>query len=421
MGTILIKGIYLNGKKQDIIIKDNIITKICDSVSNNYIDGDYTLINGSGKAAIPGFINMHTHSGMTLFRGSSEDTKLQDWLNTIWKCEKNLDDELIYWGTKLACIEMIKTGTTSFLDQYWRVESALKAIQESGIRSVQTLITLNNNDNSGNDFMKSEYERLYNSSLSWGSKHKFGVSVHAPYTVSDEMIVWCSEFATKNGLKYHIHVSETEFENKESIRLHGCSPFERLERLGALKDNVIAAHCVWLSENDIEIMAKRGVTAVHNINSNLKLSSGYKFLYKEMAEKGVNICLGTDGCASSNNLDMREAMKTAALLQKAWREDPSAMPLNDVFNMGTINGAKALNINAGEIKEGKLADLVLIDINNYAFTPNINFLSNLIYSANSSCVNTVICDGEILMQNRIIEYEQEVIDNVNRIYSKLFM
>jgi 5-methylthioadenosine/S-adenosylhomocysteine deaminase len=194
-----------------------------------------------------------------------------------------------------------------------------------------------------------------------------------------------------------------------------------LEKLGVLGPEVIAAHCVWLSNNDMDIMAKYGVTPVHNINSNLKLASGYKFLYNELKERSINVTLGTDGNGSSNNLDMRETMKTAALLQKGWREDPTALPLNELMDMATVNGAKALGIDAGEIKVGKLADINIIDIDNYAFTPNINFLSNLVYSANSSCIESVICNGKFVMKDRFVEGEKEILEKVNSIYKKLYV
>ena len=170
----------------------------------------------------------------------------------------------------------------------------------------------------------------------------------------------------------------------------------------------------------MDIMAKYGVTAVHNINSNLKLASGSRFKYNELNERGIRVCLGTDGCGSSNNLDMREAMKTAALLQKGWRKDPMAFPLEELMKVATYNGAQALGIDAGIIAEGKLADITIIDIDNYAFTPNLNFLSNLVYSANSSCVESVICNGKFIMENRVVKGEREILENVNRVCRKLY-
>lgn len=419
MEGILLKGIYLNGNLKDILIEKNIISAIEDNI--NAVPDGYEIVDCNGKAAIPGFINMHTHSGMTLMRGFNEDSSLMDWLGDVWKIEPRLDDELLYWGTKLACVEMIKTGTTCFLDQYWRVDVTSRAVAEMGIRSVQAHVALNMKDDSKIESIKSEFERIYEDSKSWSELNTLCVGVHAPYSVSDSLIKWCSDFAREKGLLVHIHVSETEKENTDSVELNGCSPFEHLEKLGVLGPEVVAAHCVWLSDNDMDIMAKYGVHPVHNINSNLKLASGYKFLYNEMKERGINICLGTDGNGSSNNLDMRETMKTAALLQKGWRKDPTALPLDELMNMATVNGAKALGLNTGEIKVGKLADISIIDIDNYAFTPNINFLSNLVYSANSSCVESVICNGKFVMRDRVVEGEREILDKVNSIYKKLYI
>lgn len=420
MNRILLKDIYLNGDIKDILIEGKIITAISDSIDTDGLD-NLEVIDCKGKAAIPGFINMHTHSGMTLMRGFNEDSSLMDWLQDVWRIEPRLDDELLYWGTKLACVEMIKTGTTCFLDQYWRVDVTSRAVAEMGIRSVQAHVALDMKDESKSDFIKSEFERIYKDSQNWDELNTLCVGIHAPYSVSDSLIKWCSNFAREKGLKVHIHVSETAKENADSVELNGCSPFEHLEKLGVLGPEVIAAHCVWLSNNDMDIMAKYGVTPVHNINSNLKLSSGYKFLYNELKERGINVTLGTDGNGSSNNLDMRETMKTAALLQKGWREDPTALPLNELMDMATVNGAKALGIDAGEIKVGKLADINIIDIDNYAFTPNINFLSNLVYSANSSCIESVICNGKFVMKNRVVEGEKEILEKVNSIYKKLYV
>jgi 5-methylthioadenosine/S-adenosylhomocysteine deaminase len=357
---------------------------------------------------------------MTLTRGYKEDTSLQEWLQEIWKVEAKMDEEAIYWGTKLACLEMIKTGTTSFYDQYWMIDSAVKAVEEMGIRSWHACVALNLKDESRSQAIKEEIIAAYERSQKWNERCRMSVGVHAPYTVSDELIQWCSSFAREKGLTIHIHMSETEQENIDSQNLNGCSPFEHLERLGVLGPEVIAAHCVWLSENDINIMAKYGVTAVHNINSNLKLASGSRFLYNELRDKGVRVCLGTDGCGSSNNLDMRETMKTAALLQKGWRRDPSAFKLQELMQAATASGAEALGLDAGEVAVGKLADLILVDTDNYAFVPQLDLVSNFVYSANSSCVDTVICNGEIVMENRVVPGEKEILENARRICNKLY-
>lgn len=420
MKGILIKEILAGNERKDILIEGGVITQISEDIPvAGKCESGFVLINGEGKAAIPGLVNMHTHTAMTLMRGIREDDKLQSWLQAIWDIEPKLDEELIYWGTKLACLEMIKTGTTCFNDQYWMIDAAVKAAEEMGVRSVQPFVILDMFDKEKGEFLKKECERFYKESAGWSKLNHFAVGVHSPYSVSEEMIVWASQFAREHGLLLHIHVSETERENIESLEKHSLTPVAYLEKLGVLGPEVIAAHCVWINDEDIKILARHDVKVVHNINSNLKLASGFMFRYRELKEAGVTVSIGTDGCASSNNLDMLEAMKTAALVQKAWRKDPAAMPLHELMDMATVNGARSLRLNCGKIEVGALADIALIDINNYAFTPNINFMANLIYSANSSCVDTLICNGRILMQNREVPGEQEIIDNVNRIYKKL--
>jgi len=232
-------------------------------------------------------------------------------------------------------------------------------------------------------------------------------------------MVWASGFAKENGLILNTHISETEKEVLTDKEKYGKSPVAYYDSLGILDSNVIAAHALWLDDEDIEILAKRGVTAVHNVNSNLKLASGYRFRYGDLKAAGINVCLGTDGAASSNNLDMRESMKTMTLLQKAWTGDTTTLPLNELMDVATINGARALDIDAGRIEEGALADLVLVDTRSEAFTPNINFESNFIYSANSSCIDTVICDGNILMEGRKVAGEEQVLEKADEMAWKL--
>ncbi|MDO9680798.1 MAG: amidohydrolase [Bacteroidales bacterium] len=414
--SILIKNITLDDKVTDILIKGDTIEKISeriDLVANK-------VIEGKNKTLIPGFVNMHTHAAMTLMRGIGEDMLLMDWLyKKIWPTEKKLNDEMVYWGTKLACLEMLKTGTTCFNDQYWSLSHAVKAASEMGLRSVQPFVILDLFDKERWNKIKEDCQKAYEESAGWNKINRFAIGLHSPYSVSEEMLVWGAEFAKANGLLVHIHISETKGENEDSIAKHGLTPTKYLDKLGVLGANTIAAHCLWIDDEDMEILAKRDVKVVHNINSNLKIASGYKFRYNEFRDAGVTVTLGTDGCASSNNLDMIETMKTTALLQKGWRGDPTAMPLDELMNLTTRNGGIALGLNTGVIKEGALADLTIIDTDSYAFTPNISFYANLIYSANSSCVDTVICNGKVLMEKRFVQGEHEILDNVNRLYKKL--
>lgn len=416
MKSVLIKDVILKGVKKDILIEGNMISRISDKIEHS---ADKVIL-AKGKVVIPGFINMHTHAAMTLFRSCSEDLPLHSWLEEIWKQESKLTEEMIYWGTKLACLEMIKSGTTTFNDQYWMVPSAYKAVQEMGLRAHLSYVILDNYDQKKASIQKEECEKIYEMSKSWIDRCRFAVSIHSPYTVSEEMILWGSEFAKKRGLPLHIHLSETEQENISINTKYGLSPTMYLERLGVLNRDTIAAHSLWLSEQDIEVLGKRGVNTVHNVNSNLMLASGYKFKYNELRDAGSTVCLGTDGCASSNNLDILEAMKTASLLQKAWRRDPTALPVVQVMDMATVNGAKALKINSGKIEQGALADLLLIDVDSVSFTPNFNFEANLVYSANSSCVDTMICDGEVLMEGRRVADEDQILREATIVSERLF-
>ncbi len=422
---ILIKNAVLNDKKCDILIDNGIIDTIKEGGLgreewlSSVLATQPQVIDAAGKYIIPGFVNMHTHSAMTLMRGLCEDEMLQTWINAIWKVEERLDDELIYWGTKLACVEMLKTGTTTFNDQYWRIAVAKRAVDEMGLRGVHSYVFLNHFDKDLAQKQKRECLEYYEQFAKEGKSDRFTVSVHAIYTVDADTIKWVSDFARRNNLLLHIHLAETQTEYDDCIAKYGMTPTAYLESLGILGPEVLAAHCVWLSPQDIEIMAKHNVKAVHNVNSNLKLASGYKFKYKEMRDAGVTVCIGTDGAASSNNLDMLEAMKTSAILQKAWRKDPKAMPLNELIDCATVNGAKSLRLNTGVVAPGYLADFCLVNVNDYAFTPNINFLANLIYSANSSCIDTVLCNGRVLMRDRKVEGEEEIYENVNRVFKRL--
>ena len=414
---ILLKNITVNGEVSDMLIKDGLISSIRHS-SDQQPDGAET-VDCSGKTAVPGFVNMHTHAGMSMMRGIGEDISFHEWLKKIWEVESRIDAEFVYHATKVACLEMIKTGTTTFNDHYWHMPMAYKAAQEMGLRAVLAYVICDRNDPVESERQKLQCAEMYELTSGWDSSATFAVAIHAIYSVSEPMILWATDFARQRGLKIHIHVSETEKEVEDCKAQHGCSPVEYLDRLGVLGPDVIAAHTLWLSEADIEILGKRGVTCVHNVNSNLKLASGYRFLYNELRDAGANICLGTDGCASSNNLDMLETIKTSAMIQKAWRKDSSAMPLNELISMATANAGRALGLNIGRLEEGALADILIVDTDNYNFLSPGTFEANLVYSAHSDCIDSVICNGRFVMKNRVVPGEKEILTEARKVMSKL--
>ncbi|MBQ6254269.1 MAG: amidohydrolase [Bacteroidales bacterium] len=409
MGKIILRNITVDGRPSDIRIEGSRIAAIRPHGEDFTVPEGFEVADCSGKVAVPGFVNAHTHAAMSLLRGIGEDMALKDWLDHIWAIESHLDAPFIYHSGKVAALEMIKTGTTAFNDMYWHSYMARKAADETGLGCLVSYTFLDNFDQKTAERQKEECLALTEAVGSWGERTKFAISVHSVYTVSEPLILWATEHARKRGLRIHIHVSETEREVQDCKAAHGgLSPVEYLDSLGVLGPDVIAAHTLWLSGKDVEILGSRGVSCVHNINSNLKLASGYNFLWKELTEAGANVCLGTDGCASSNNLDMLEAMKTCAITQKAWRKDPSALPLESLLKMATVNGGKALGLKTGRIEEGWDADIQIVDTDSTYFISPAPFLANFIYSAHSDSIVSLISGGEFVMRDRKVPGEEEI-------------
>lgn len=422
MHDIILKNIAVGDAQSDIYIDGDLISKILPAGGESAPQAR-EIVDCTGKAAMPGFVNMHTHAAMSLLRGVGEDMAFHDWLAKVWEIEANLDEEFVYWGTKVACLEMIKTGTTTFNDHYWFPLIAHKAAVEMGIRPVSSYVVINKMTDAENEIEKIRCWKMYEASKQWGDPNlRFSMAFHAPYSVSEPMMIWAAEFARAHNLPLHIHLSETRKEVEDCKEQHGgLTPVEYLERIGVLGPNLIAAHTLWLSDNDVYLLGKHRVTCVHNINSNLKLSSGYHFMYKELKEAGCKVCIGTDGCASSNNLDVLEAMKTSAMMQKGWRGDPSVCPLNEIVEMGTVNGAEALGLNTGLIEAGKIADIQIVDTQNYNFLSPGSFLANYVYSAHSDCISSLICNGRFVMRDRKVEGEKEVLEGAGKVLSQIKM
>ncbi len=396
----------MNGKKTNIYIEENRIQEI----GGPSVEAD-TVISGWNQAAIPGLINTHTHAAMTLFRGYADDVELFKWLSEkIWPLEAKLSKEDVYWGTRMACLEMIKTGTVCFNDMYWHMLEAARAVEDSGIRGVISGVIFDNFD-----VEKGEKELQNSIKDIWELQQKFGDRIipalgpHAVYTVSNELLTKIAKHSREQDLLIHIHLAETEKENREYLRRTGKRPVVKLAEIGFLGPEVLAAHSVWFNKKDIQLLAKNDVKISHNPISNMKMAVGGAIQYEALKAAGLTISLGTDGCASNNNLDMFESMKVAALLQKYEMNDQTVLPSHDAFEMATINGAKALGLDSGVIEEGKLADILLVDLNQPAMTPNHDLISNLVYSANGSVVTTTICNGKVLMQDREVDGEAEVL------------
>lgn len=418
---MVLSNIALDGRQVDIRIKDGTIAGIAPhgGLSAGMLEGA-EVVDCAGKVAVPGFINMHTHAAMSLMRGIGEDMVLSDWLDHIWEIESRIDAPFIHWGSKVAALEMIKSGTTLYNDQYWFSHVAQKAASEMGIRNAMSYVFLDHLDKDEAEREKEQCMKMHATVPGWDSNSIFTIGIHAIYSVSEELILWATEYARKNGLRIHIHVAESEKEDLDCKAAHGgLSPVEYLDSLGVLGPDVIAAHTLWLSEHDIELLGQHKVNCVHNINSNAKLASGYKFKWKELSDAGANVCLGTDGCASSNNLDMLEAMKTTAIFQKAWRKDPSALPLQTLMDMATVNGAKAFGLKTGRIEAGYDADIQIIDTDNTLFLSPAPFLANFIYSAHSECIDSLIIGGKFVMRGRKVADERDILDGARSVLSTI--
>jgi 5-methylthioadenosine/S-adenosylhomocysteine deaminase len=416
MTGILIKNVWLEHDTVDILIEGNIISNI----GKNLDAHPQQILDGTKKAVIPGLVNGHGHAAMTLLRGWGDDLPLEQWLHhRIWPREAKMTEEDVYWGVKLACLEMIKSGTTTANDMYAMLNPTAQAADEMGIRLVAGPTIWDFFDKEKTETAKRQALQCAKDIHRYSSRITLAAAPHAIYTVSGELLQWSRDFAIDHNLLLHIHLAESQTEHDNAVRQFGLSPVRYLHKLGLLSPNLILAHAVWLDDEEIQMLAGHGVSVVHNPCSNLKMASGYRFKYPEMRQAGITVGLGTDGCASSNNLDLIEAMKTASLLQKAWHADPGLLPAREALDCATVNGAKMLRINAGKIEPGRLADLCLIDLRAAAFTPNFDFVSNLVYAANGSCVDTVICDGRILMQHKHVPGEEEILDRAAHIANKI--
>lgn len=415
--TILIKNaLILNpnnfeNKKQSLLIKDDLIAEISDDIEDSKAD---KIIDAEGKILLPGLVNTHTHLSMTLFRGLADDLSLDSWLNDhIWPMEANLNGEYCYIGALLAAVELIKSGTTTLSDMYFYMEDVARAIDDAGLRAVLSYGMIDFGDAEKRKAEIEENLTLFkNCNGMADGRIKVFFGPHSPYTASEELLIKVRELADEYNMGIHIHVSETQKEIEDVSAEKGLRPFEYLEKIGFLGPDVLAAHCVWLSDEEIEIIKKHDVKVSHNPCSNMKLASGVSPVSK-MIDKGICVSIGTDGASSNNNLDLIEELKTASLLQKVSTLDPKVLSSDEAIEMATIKGAEALGLDSeiGSVEVGKKADLILIDTNSVNMVPDSSSLSsNVIYSANGSNVDTTICNGKILMENKKLTTldEQEI-------------
>lgn len=421
-GSILITGTRIANTITDIFIDETgVIREIGEGVGKKRrSEADHQIV-GNKTLAIPGLVNAHTHAAMTLLRGYADDMHLQQWLSEkIWPLEAHLTGEDVYWGTRLACLEMIRSGTVAFNDMYFYMEEAARAVDESGIRAVLShgFITFGSPEKFEAEVKSTE--RLVSHVRKMNNPRILpAVGPHAPYTVPPEHLEWCGTYSREEQIMLHIHLSETEQEVLDCKKAHGVTPAALLDQCGCLTERTLAAHGCWLEDEDCRLLAERGSHVAHNPVSNMKLATGRAMPYPALRSAGVNVALATDGCSSNNNLDLIEEMKVAAIGQKFFWNQDTLLPAEEAFAMATSSGAKALGIPGGSISVGQPADIVLVSLNHPSMVPLHNPVSNLVYAASGSQVNTVLCNGRVLMHDRMIPGEEKILEGAADCASRL--
>lgn len=409
--NILIKDCYiihgdLTVGKGDIGIANDKISFVGSAPADFKPD---RTIDGKDRLAAPSFVNSHTHASMTLLRSYGDDMALMDWLNNkIWPVEAKMVEKDIRVGAELGVLEMIKSGTTAFADMYGPfMDSVAEVAVNAGVRGViaRGIIGL---FPSWRDILNDNVRLFKELNGSGDGLITVMMGIHAPYTCSPDVCEECVGKAKEYSIPIHIHMNETQAEIKEIGEKYGKRPFKYIEDTGLFDLPAIAAHCVWMEDEDIEIMKRHNISAMHNPGSNMKLGSGVSPVRK-MMQAGINVALATDGASSNNNLDMLEEVRLAALLHKVNELDPLAITAKEAFVMGTENGAKALGLaGVGKIEAGAKADIVLYNINRPEWIPHHDLLSLLVYSANSASVDGVLCNGKILMEKgQVLTMDEE--------------
>lgn len=422
VGAILQSSTKVLSSPSYLVMEDGIITEIG--------DGEYqgdtrqaTVISRLNRVAMPGFVNSHGHAAMTLLRGAGDDMPLMNWLNDrIFPLEAQLTEDSIYWGTQLACWEMIQSGTTCYTDMYFFMHDAAKAVAEAGMRAVLSWGMVGFNE----DVQKAGLVNSRNFVGQWhqanGGLITTTLGPHAPYTCPPEYLTQVAELSASLNVPIQIHLSETSVEVENSLKEYGKTPIAHAFDRGLLNRPVLAAHCVHVTDDDIQLMKQQHVHVAHNPQSNLKLASGVAPVVK-MKQQGLIVGLGTDGAASNNNLDMFEELRLAATLHKGILYDATAIPAATAFQMATEDSAKAVFLNPGHgtLTVGAAADITLLDLQSSHFQPNYDVISNVVYAAGADDVTDVFIGARHVLSNRELTTidKERVRFEVDRIQSAL--
>ena len=413
--------------KKDIVIRGNRIEEISSSAAAE----GCRVIDAGNRLVMPGLINAHTHAYMTIHRNYADDLAFFDWLDKVDQVEQGMTEEDVYWATLLAIIEMLRSGTTCFVDM--AIKSAKEksgpksavagAVLESGFRAVVCRGLAGTADSE--ESIRKYGEAVHEMELFKGeSRLRFVHGPHAPYSCMADYLQKLTQSCKDHGIGQHIHLSESQAEMEGVAKEHGTTPIRYVDSLGVFDVPTIVAHAVYATEEDISLMAEKGVSVTICPKSNMKLGNGFAPA-ERFLEAGINVCLGTDGCGSNNSLNMFQEMNAAALVYKGANRKAQCVSAAEVLKMATVNGAKAIGWEdeLGVIREGAIADLILINLDEPQFIPANNIISGLVYSSTGAEVDTVIVDGKVLMENRKLTTidENRVYNEIRRITARLNM
>jgi 5-methylthioadenosine/S-adenosylhomocysteine deaminase len=415
MKSLLIKGAHVvtqNASREqiqcDVLVEDGLIRKV-----GKVLSGADEIIDADGDILIPGLVNAHSHVAMAIMKGVADDVTFPKFLDRVFAIDSDRQEEDIMLGAQLGLAEMIRSGTTTFVDLYYSEDVIAKAVTESGIRGVLCWAVLDE-EYTTQKGVPLDNCKHFHEEFKHVPRITPGIGLQGVYVCSPETFMAAEEFSQRTGALMHFHLSETRKEVYDHKAKTGMRPAEHLESIGVLSERCLAAHAAWLTINEVKALARNKCSVATCPVSNMKLATGGVAPLPEMFTHGVNVSLGTDGSTTNNGLDLLAEMKTLALIQKCYRWDPTVLPAQQVLDIATLGGAKALGMaNAiGSIEEGKKADLVILD----GKAPNLrpmrpdNLVSNIVYSGNSSNVKTVICDGNVVMRDRkILTMEESMV------------
>ena len=404
---LAITNVTLDGVKVTVRCAAGVIAAIGSDVVAQ--PGDEVL-DGGGMAIMPGLVNAHTHAAMTLLRGYGDDLPLMEWLQTrIWPAEASLTTDDVYWGTRLAIIEMLRSGTTHFVDMYWHAPAVARAVADSGIRATVSSVFIDGGDAADGQSQRPRVLDELDQIDAAGPLVHPAVGPHAVYTVSPPSLAWLAEVADERQIPIHIHLSETEGEVADCVAAHRMRPPALLESVGMLGARTLCAHGNWLDDAELDLLATRGTTVATCPVSNLKLANGKTFDIVEGMRRGVPVGLGTDGAASNNSLDLLNDVKILALLHKHLASDPAVLPAAEA--LAVASGAASPLLAGHTMAPGDPADVILVRTDTPEMTPS-PLPEALVYAASGSMVDTAVVGGRVVMRNREVPGTDEVMAEV---------